>query len=1123
MKRLLLISIISLSLGFWAHILLAQESNGKDMRLNISGMKAVEGTYIKFKGKTPPEPEGINIKQSLRFLIEGGLENRLNTRLNYDDTQEQPLQMLINYQGDAVNASFGDIDVVLDETEFALYNKRLFGISAGAALNNFNVQTFGAKTKGVSKSKVYRGKIGSGEINLKSSNYIPRTYYQLLNENVTGIYVDDGIQENGTGFDLQQISTDYTMNNGILIFREQVEENSIVQVVYENSGTRTIKSPTISTEIRNYYYLGYPNIVDNSEIVKVADIPETRNIDYIIDYAQGILHFVIDNDWTVSLDYRVKDYQLDPPVLTGSEKVKVDDKEKTRGVDYYINYESGTLYFYDEHLAGIYDDSLIVIDYESSGAPNLQNMLGLRPRYQVNKNWALSATYLLNTDEEPKTRPKISTMPLQHQIIGVDTQIQSGENVKFSAELAMSKRKPEGDKGIFIDDMEGENLVGQQGRWKNLDKNVTLKPVKDTPDVHHPDELENYQVLRMEYGAGTGIVEQQFQTPVNLARHNLISAWIKSNGQTNILLQLYSATEHYFTFNLTPDTSNQYCLVSKDLLQPLSTVGNPRLDEINRIRIVLQGSSSTQTIIYLDDIRVKNGNSEEGLASKCELEIKHDIFNLKTCFKDIEKGFSPIGRSDLESISDTRYLQSQASLNIWGHVALSIGYDEKLRDKSSLDRKLQNKIYSYGLSIKPSEQNIWTLENKQENEIDCKETHQVNNLNNKFIASITYNKEKSPGLNSYQLFTRLMRVDTKDKAHDLHTNSDQGYMKLNLIPLEGITVAPEYKYKNSYDIKKSLDLTKELGFVTSLDITAVKGLTTILRYTNENLKNFLVKSEQKNQGKSIALNVKLGTYRPYLTPYASNIFYESVKRERIDASRTSARNEAVSSNIKLKITPLGPWDALLQYQLTRQEEKVYLSKNKTDNYLSECNLQLHKLYPQFGKIVNLSKLTTRYEQRKSRNNNQPKNSINIYLLAWQTEWKTKCFSCLQYEQKDEQNRTMHIPYIKLKYTPFPKLQLNTEFRETVIKQNVKSTTDYFTSLGTEYQVKKSLLISEIFRYSRNESDNKKSYSSALSLKWGVTSKVDAMLRYDWTDVHDRIISANDFSLQRVSLNLNAMF
>ncbi len=1128
MKKLILMGIISCCCP---HFIFAQQPS--PFSLNISGLKTIESSYTKFKGNVPSqtEPEGINIKQSLRFLVAGGAGNKLNTHLNYDDTKEQPLEMLINYQGEVFSSSFGDLNIVLDETEFALYNKKLFGAQGAAKLNKFDLMTFNAKTKGVSKSKVYRGKIGSSKNNnFTTSNYIQRTYYQLLNENVLNLYVDDGIKENGEGFDLQQVGSDYILENGVLIFREPVEENSLVQVVYEISGTRTIKGPTISTELNNYFYVGYPNLIDGSEEIKDTSVNKlTRGTDYRIDYDRGIIQMIITPvDFTISFDYRVKDYQLDPPILLGSEKVKVDDKEKTRGVDYYINYETGILYFYDEHLAGVYGDSLVVIDYESSESSNLQNMLGLRGRYHQTENFSLGATYLSNTDAKSKTRPNIALSPLQHQIIGLDTQIQLGEHIKFSGEIAQSKKEPRDDKIVLIDDMERENLIGQNGRWRSLDKNVTLKTIKDTSEIYHPDASENHQVLRLEYGTGTGIIEQQLSTPINLSRYANFCAWFKSTSPINISIRLYSATEHYFSFDLRPTAKNQYYFVSKDLTNPTAINGNPRLDEINMIRIILEKGMGTTTIIYLDDLGVQNAKTaktEEAMASKLEGEITQDKFNFKIGIKDMEKGFNAIGLSSFESISDTRRIQSQADINLWGPINLSLGYDEKLRDKSNIGRKLSNKIYSSSVVIEPSEKDNIKLEYIQEKEIDFKETqHDVHNRNNKLITSITHSKERCFGLNSYQIFTRLMRVETNDKAHNGHSNSNNAYTKLNLIPIEGLEFIPEYRYKTSRDIKKSMDLTKEIGVISSLNITGLKGITTIFRYTNEDLRNFLVRSEQKNQGKSIDMNMELGTYIQHLTPYVFSTFYESLDQQRLDEGKTTSKNESLSSNIKLKIAPQCPWDGLLQYQLTRQEEKIYLTRNETDNYLAQCNFQLHKFYPQFGRQVNLSQLMPKYEQRKTRQTNVPESVIDTYFLSWQTDWNKRYFTHLQYETKKEKTRTTILPYIKIKYSPFDKLCLSTEFREFIIKnENLISTTDYFTSMGIDYNLYRNLKISDIFRYSRNESNNKTIYSSALELNFNLTEKINAILRYNWSDVNDRKTPANNFITHQVNMNISAMF
>jgi hypothetical protein len=210
----------------------------------------------------------------------------------------------------------------------------------------------------------------------------------------------------------------------------------------------------------------------------------------------------------------------------------------------------------------------------------------------------------------------------------------------------------------------------------------------------------------------------------------------------------------------------------------------------------------------------------------------------------------------------------------------------------------------------------------------------------------------------------------------------------------------------------------------------------------------------------------------------------------------------------------------LEYKFTRSEIIPGTLTDKLDNYLAEINFQLDRIFPGLKRAFEKSQVTPRYQKRKTIR----EGITDIYFLSWSTDWKKKFSTWLQCEHISKETLLTLSPYIKCIYTPFPKLQLTNELRQTVSKpEKGTTTTDYFSSLGVNYSLSDKMKLSEIFRCTRNESDCKTTYSSSFELNWGITSKLNAILRHNWSDINDRQGSKNDFSSQNLNVDVTATF
>ncbi|MEK7813078.1 MAG: hypothetical protein AAB296_04895, partial [Candidatus Desantisbacteria bacterium] len=335
--------------------------------------------------------------------------------MNYDDTREiNPLEMLINYQKDIFSSSLGHMDIVLNQTEFSGYNCRMFGVKSGITTDRLQTMMFAATNRGISKTAVYKGDIGHNAQYFSEDGCEVRKYYLLLPEEIVGdVLMDDGISENGSGFISLTRNTDYTIRTQslgspsttirVLALTIPAQTDAIIQVAYDQSGTLTIKGPdTADEEIHSYYKLNYPDVIDGTEIIVSGSSTLIRGIDYAINYPDGSLYFATKTSFNINYDYAAKTYRLDPPVLPGSERVMVNGSQKQRELDYTINYETGEVRFFDQHMSGIFADSEVKIEYETAAEGNRYNLYGMRSGYAINKVMDVGCTYLSKSDAAPK-------------------------------------------------------------------------------------------------------------------------------------------------------------------------------------------------------------------------------------------------------------------------------------------------------------------------------------------------------------------------------------------------------------------------------------------------------------------------------------------------------------------------------------------------------------------------------------------------------------------------------------------------------------------------------------------------------------------------------------------------
>ena len=336
--------------------------------------------------------------------------------------------------------------------------------------------------------------------------------YQVASKAVdikTGaVYPDNGAT---AAFRLLTRGVDYTIdyNQNILIFNTALSATDVVAVDYQNSqgvwassaqpdgypiiiktnNDRPISSSAelgYQLEIKRYYSIGATQITrddgsgnfilkllesDGSEVCSVND---TRPFcQFLVDYDKGTFRIAgrfadvgLYNSTPVSSTNRyffvqytstVKTYFLEPDIVVQSEKVKVNGATMQRNKDYYVDYSSGFITFYNSDLIG--SNSVVDITYDVAGTSDDSALMGGRFNYDFTDKISVGATLLNESGSEPKRVPSVgattsSLTAMEADFKVNDVQVAEGVHLTLGAEAAQSKK----DENLFgyamIDSME---------------------------------------------------------------------------------------------------------------------------------------------------------------------------------------------------------------------------------------------------------------------------------------------------------------------------------------------------------------------------------------------------------------------------------------------------------------------------------------------------------------------------------------------------------------------------------------------------------------------------------------------------------------------------------------------
>jgi hypothetical protein len=127
--------------------------------------------------------KGFNLAQELQVKLQGKVGKKIAVDVDYDDRLEEQRKISIIYAGDpnevVQEAAFGDIRLDLPQTQFAGYNKELFGAKLRVGLDRFRFTAIGAQTKGVTVTETFKGNASPRTVEISDLNFETYRYYYL--------------------------------------------------------------------------------------------------------------------------------------------------------------------------------------------------------------------------------------------------------------------------------------------------------------------------------------------------------------------------------------------------------------------------------------------------------------------------------------------------------------------------------------------------------------------------------------------------------------------------------------------------------------------------------------------------------------------------------------------------------------------------------------------------------------------------------------------------------------------------------------------------------------------------------------------------------------------------------
>jgi hypothetical protein len=392
----------------------------------------------------------------------------------------------------------------------------------------------------------------------------------------------------GTGsFDLLSEGVDYNVDlaRNIITFTREVPLNAVLAIDYQfvdgtqlsaatggspvilkTEGDKFISSASESgykLENKTFYSLGQTRIVpDNGRgnfLFKTIDLNRLDNVVNLtagaltypntveMDFTNGVFNLkkpllVLDStlydqsplhkfSFQVEYRYKVKSYIVKPNIVFGSERVSLNGRLLSRDVDYFMDYDSGFLTFFDEDQ--IDETSQIEVTYEFApfGGQLGETLVGTRAELDlIPGRVKMGSTFLYTFAPRPTLVPDLRSTPRSLMVLEADGQFNeikvpfTPAILNLSGEAAQSSENPNLFGRALVDSMEGvkqeiQPVLGPES-WRTAanpapssngisrpdafgvgDEQLKLKDVN--PNVGKERENDKLRVLALDWNLGS--------------------------------------------------------------------------------------------------------------------------------------------------------------------------------------------------------------------------------------------------------------------------------------------------------------------------------------------------------------------------------------------------------------------------------------------------------------------------------------------------------------------------------------------------------------------------------------------------------------------------------------------
>jgi hypothetical protein len=181
----------------------------------------------------------------------------------------------------------------------------------------------------------------------------------------------------------------------------------------------------------------------------------------------------------IEYSFRLATFTLEPNITPLSEIVLVDNVKYARNVDYFIDYQSGFITFFNPARISANSQVDITYDVEAAGGSTAgdQALLGARASYDFNSHFTIGSTVLYQTGTKSPITPDVTDLSQSLLVYDANANL---HDIKFgkhfeitslTAEVAQSKQDMDLNTDAIVDNMEG---ISQEDDAGTLDINWVI-------------------------------------------------------------------------------------------------------------------------------------------------------------------------------------------------------------------------------------------------------------------------------------------------------------------------------------------------------------------------------------------------------------------------------------------------------------------------------------------------------------------------------------------------------------------------------------------------------------------------------------------------------------------------